>query len=51
VDSVTGNTRVSRITRLKTPATTDKIRILVKATNDPEGTVGLMEVQAFGPAK
>jgi hypothetical protein len=51
VDSVTGNTRVSRITRLKTPVTTDKIRILVKATNDPEGTVGLMEVQAFGPAK
>ena len=28
---------------------TDKIRILVKGTNDPEGTVGLMEVEAFGP--
>jgi len=51
LDSVTGNTRVSKISRLKEPITTDKIRILVKATNDPEGTVGLMEVQAFGPAK
>ncbi|MGB2822092.1 MAG: discoidin domain-containing protein, partial [Phycisphaerae bacterium] len=51
VDSVTGNTRVSKTTRFKSPVTTEKIRILVKATNDPEGTVGLMEVQAFGPAK
>lgn len=50
-DSVTGNTKVSKISRLKTPATTEKIRVLIKATNDPEGTVGLMEVQAFGPAK
>ena len=50
VDSVAGNARVSKISRLKQPVTTDKIRIFVKGTNDPEGTVGLMEVQAFGPA-
>lgn len=51
VDSVTGNTRVSKISRLKQPMTTEKIRIVVKATNDPEGTVGLMEVQAYGQRK
>ena len=51
VDSITGNTRVSKISRLKQPMTTEKIRIVVKATNDPEGTVGLMEVQAFGQRK
>jgi len=49
LDSVTGNTRVSKISRFKPPLTTEKIRVVVKATNDPEGTVGLMEVQAFGP--
>lgn len=49
MDSVTGNTRVSKISRFKTPVTTEKIRVVLKATNDPEGTVGLMEVQAFGP--
>ena len=49
MDSVTGNARVSRISRFKTAAATEKIRVVVKATNDAEGTVGLMEVQAFGP--
>ena len=49
VDSVTDNVRVSKITRLKKPVTTDKIRIVVKATNDPKGTVGIMEVEAYGP--
>jgi hypothetical protein len=51
VDAVTANTRVSKISRLKPPVTTDRVRVLVKATNDPEGTVGLMEVQAYGPAE
>jgi len=50
VDTVTGNERVSKISRFKTPLTADKIRILVTATNDPEGTVGIMEVEAYGPA-
>ena len=49
VDSVTDNVRVSKITRLKTPVTTDKIRIVVQATNDAKGTVGIMEVEAYGP--
>lgn len=49
VDSVVGNTRVSKVSRFKTPVTTDRVRIVVKATNDPEGTVGIMEVEAFGP--
>jgi hypothetical protein len=49
VDSVTDNVRVSRITRLKTPVKTAKIRIVVKATNDAKGTVGIMEVEAYGP--
>jgi len=49
VDQVTNNERVSKTTRLKTPLTTEKIRIVVTATNDPEGTIGVMEVEAFGP--
>ena len=49
VDSVTGNVRVSKITRLSKPVTTGKIRIVVRATNDPRGTVGIMEVEAYGP--
>ena len=49
VDSVTDNVRVSKITRLKTPVKTEKIRIVVKATNDAKGTVGIMEVEAYGP--
>ena len=49
VDSVTGNTRVSKVSRFKTPVKTDRVRVVVKATNDAEGTVGIMEVEAFGP--
>jgi hypothetical protein len=49
VDSVKDNVKVSKISRFKTPVTTDKIRIVVNATNDPMGTVGIMEVEAFGP--
>ena len=49
VDSVIGNVKVSKISRFKAPVKTDKIRILVKATNDKEGTVGIMEVEAYGP--
>jgi hypothetical protein len=49
VDSVTGNVRVSKTTRLIKPVVTQKIRILVNATNDPKGTVGIMEVEAYGP--
>jgi hypothetical protein len=49
VESVTGNVRVSKTTRLAKPLVTGKIRILVKATNDPQGTVGIMEVEAYGP--
>ena len=48
-DRVAGNTRVSKVSRFKTPVKTDRVRIVVKATNDPEGTVGIMEVEAFGP--
>ena len=51
IDTVTGNSRVSKISRFKKPMTTEKIRVVVKGTNDAEGTVGLMEVQAFGPRK
>ena len=47
VDSIKGNQRVSQISRLK-GATTDRIRILVTGTNDPLGTIGIMEVQAYG---
>jgi len=32
VDSVTGNTKVSKISRLKPPVTTEKVRVLIKAT-------------------
>lgn len=49
VDRVTGNAKVSKVSRLQPAMKTDRIRILVKATNDAEGTVGLMEVEAFGP--
>jgi hypothetical protein len=49
VDSVTDNVRVSKTTRLMKPVVTQKIRILVKVTNDPKGTVGIMEVEAYGP--
>jgi hypothetical protein len=49
VDSVVDNVRVSKITRLKKPTTTDKVRIVVKATNDAKGTIGVMEVEAYGP--
>ena len=49
VDRIADNVRVSKITRLKTPVTTEKIRIVVNATNDPKGTVGIMEVEAYGP--
>ncbi len=49
VESVANNVRVSKITRLKTPVTTNKIRIVVRETNDPKGTVGIMEVEAYGP--
>jgi hypothetical protein len=48
VDSIRDNERVSRITRLKKPTPTEKIRIVVKGTNDPKGTIGIMEVEAFG---
>jgi len=47
-ERVTGNTKVSKVTRFRKPVQTDRIRIVVNATNDPEGTVGLMEVEAFG---
>lgn len=49
VDSVVGNVRVSKVSRFKPPLTTDRVRIVVKASNDSEGTVGIMEVEAFGP--
>ncbi len=49
VDRVEGSTRVSRVSRFKQPVKTDRIRIVVRATNDAEGTVGIMEVEAFGP--
>ena len=49
VDTVKGNAKVSKISRLRPPVRTTRIRVVVNATNDPEGTVGLMEVQAFGP--
>lgn len=48
LDSIRDNERVSRITRLKEPTLTEKIRIVVKGTNDPRGTMGIMEVEAFG---
>lgn len=48
VDSVTGNTKVSKTSRLKEPVTTEKIRVLVKGTNDAEGAVGIMEIEAYG---
>ena len=51
VDTITNNVKVSHISRLRPPVTTQKIRIVVKATNDPEGTVGIMEVEAYGPKK
>jgi hypothetical protein len=51
MDTVQGNLKVSKTSRFKQPVTTDKIRILVTGTNDAEGNVGIMEVQAFGPAK
>ncbi len=49
MESVRGNTRVSKTTRLPEPKTTDRIRILVTGTNDDEGAVGIMEVEAYGP--
>jgi hypothetical protein len=49
VDSVANNERVSKITRLKSPTATERIRIVVQGTNDPMGTIGIMEVEAFGP--
>jgi hypothetical protein len=48
VDSIRDNERVSRITRLKQPTSTEKVRIVVKGTNDPKGTIGIMEVETFG---
>jgi hypothetical protein len=51
VDSVTDNVKVSKISRLRPPVTTDGIRIVVKETNDPMGTMGIMEVEAYGPRK
>ena len=49
VDSITDNERVSKITRLKPGTVTERIRIAVMETNDPKGTIGIMEVEAFGP--
>ncbi|MBI2194980.1 MAG: discoidin domain-containing protein [Planctomycetes bacterium] len=49
VDRIADSERVSKITRLKTPTATEKLRIVVNATNDPQGTMGIMEVEAFGP--
>jgi hypothetical protein len=49
VDTVKENVRVSKISRLKVPAVTEKIRIVVNATNDPMGSIGIMEVEAYGP--
>jgi hypothetical protein len=51
IDTIAGNQKVSQVSRFATAITTDKIRIWVTATNDEEGNVGIMEVQAFGPAK
>lgn len=49
VDSVRDNDRVSKTTRIPEPKTTERIRILVSGTNDDEGAVGIMEVEAYGP--
>ncbi len=51
IDTVKDNVRVSRTSRLKRPTATEKIRIVVKDTNDAMGTVGIMEVEAYGPRK
>ncbi len=48
-DTITGNDRVSRITRLKSGTQAQKIRVLVDGTNDALGTIGIMEVEAYGP--
>jgi hypothetical protein len=49
VDTVADNVKVSHISRLRPAVTTDKFRIVVNATNDPMGTIGIMEVEAYGP--
>jgi hypothetical protein len=49
VESIRENIKVSRTTRLPEPKETTRIRVLVNGTNDKEGAVGIMEVEAYGP--
>jgi len=47
--TVKNNTDVVSMIRIPEPVKTDRLRVWITATNDPDGYVGLSAVEAFGP--